>query len=280
MSGECLITPSADPASPDPSLVRPEDAVQHGADRMPDPTDRYMRMLDRLVEIGLEQVELRAADARDEFAARRTIRAARVAAAVAAVEAAPPDAETDGPVEIEPIQELLPALEPSDLAFQRLSRSVRLCMALAVHFHTDRLDREAGVVKGRAAAAKPARERSPKEQLEDRVKDKIEREAEPGEKEILLSELRERLEEDDIEGGLTQYPIDELALKICRDLGAGPDGNFQGMGVLIIETVILDPPPQPGEPVREQPPPEILRKEVPQPLHIIRAMNRRKRPSG
>ena len=272
-------TPSADPASHDPAEARPENAAQHDALRAPDPTDRYMRLLDRLVDIGMEQIELRAADAREEFAARSAIRAARVAAA----EAAGPDAE---PVEADPSPERtlepLPALEPTDLAVQRLSRSVRLCMSLAIRFHNDRLDREAGLVKGRAAAAapQPPRERSPKEQLADRVKEKIEREAEPDEKEILLSELRERLEEEDVERDLKQYPIDELALLICQDLGAGPDGNFQGMGTLIFEYEIIDPPPQPGEPAREEQPPEIFRREEPSPLHIVRAMNRRKRPSG
>jgi hypothetical protein len=232
-------------------------------------------LLDRLVDIGMEQVELRAADAREEFAARSTVRAARVAAAVAAAEAA-------APVESDPTQEHLPALERTDLAVQRLSRSVRQCMALALRFHNDRLDREAGLVKGRAAPAapKPGREPSPKVQLERRVKDKIEHEAEPAEKEILLSELRERLEEKDVERHLKQYSIDELVLLICQDLGAGPDGNFQGMGTLIIERVIIDPPPRPDEPVREQLPPEIIKREVPQPLHVIRAMNRRKPPSG
>ena len=272
-------TPSADPASHDPAEARPENAAQHDALRAPDPTDRYMRLLDRLVDIGMEQIELRAADAREEFAARSAIRAARVAAA----EAAGPDAE---PVEADPSPERtlepLPALEPTDLAVQRLSRSVRLCMSLAIRFHNDRLDREAGLVKGRAAAAapQPPRERSPKEQLADRVKEKIEREAEPDEKEILLSELRERLEEEDVERDLKQYPIDELALLICQDLGAGPDGNFQGMGTLIFEYEIIDPPPQPGEPAREEQPPEIFRREEPSPLHIVRAMNRRKPPSG
>ena len=110
-------TPSADPASHDPAEARPENAAQHDALRAPDPTDRYMRLLDRLVDIGMEQIELRAADARDEFAARRAVRAARVAAA----EAAGPDAE---PVEADPSPERtlepLPALEPTDLALQRL----------------------------------------------------------------------------------------------------------------------------------------------------------------
>ena len=274
MNIERLITPSADPASHDPSEARPENAALHDAAQAPDPTERYMGLLDRLVDIGMEQIELRAADAREEFAARSTIRAARVAAAVAAAEAA----ETGAPVESDPTQEQLPALEPSDLAIQRLSRSVRLCMALALRFQADQLDREQGRDR---TAPKQQRKPSPKERLERQVKDKIEREAEPAEQEILLSELRERLEEDDIERGLEQYAPEEMVVQICRDLGAGPDGDFGGMGTLIIERVIVDPPPHPDEPFREQLPPETIRTaEVPQPLHVIRAMNRRKRPSG
>jgi hypothetical protein len=279
---ERLITPSADPASYDPSEVRPENAAQHGAARAPDPTDRYMRVLDRLVDIAVEQIELRAADAREEFAARSAIRAARVAAAVAAAEAAAPGAETGEPAlsetTPEPAQAPLPALEPTDLAIQRLSRSARQCMALALRFQNDRLEREAGLVKARAAAEaaapKPPRAPSRKEQLADLVKDKIEREAEPDEKEDLLSELRERLEDDDLERDLDQYPLDELALLICQELGAGPDGNFKGTGTLIFEYLLVDPPLEPGGPIQEG---ETLRMEEPRPLHIIRRLNRDQR---
>jgi hypothetical protein len=159
-------------------------------------------------------------------------------------------------------------------------------MALALRFQNDRLDREAGLVKARAAAEaaapKPPRAPSRKEQLAELVTDKIEREAEPDEKEDLLSELRERLEDEDVERDLEHYALDELALQICQDLGAGPDGNFKGTGTLISEYLIVEPPLEPGGPIREG---EIYRTEEPRPLHIIRRLNRdqkqkRKEPSG
>ena len=289
----------ADPASHDPSEARPATCAYWDGTRRPDPTDRYMAMLDRCADLGMALIERLSAEAEQIIAARSAAAAARRAATEAAAPVAaepapaepapaePAPAEPDAVAEAGPAEPALTveqhvARDPSYLAFQRLSRSVRLCMSLAIRFHNDRLDREAGLVKGRAAPAAPkqAREPSPKEQLERRVKDKIEHEAEPDEKEALLSELRERLDEEDVERDLKQYPIDELAVRVCRDLGAGPDGNFQGMGVLIIEHVFIDPPPRPDEPFREQLPPEIVRTEVPQPLHMIRATNRKKRPSG
>jgi hypothetical protein len=288
----CPPTP-ADPASHDPSEARPATCAYWDGTRRPDPTDRYMAMLDRCAELGMALIEKLAAEAEEMIAARRAAAAAKRPAAEAAVPAAaePPPAEPApaepatgaeaGPAEPELTVEQHVARDPSYLAFQRLTRSLHLCMSLALRFHNDRLDREAGLVKGRAAAAaaapQPPRERSPKEQLADRVKDKIEREAKPEEKEILLSELRERLDEEDVERDLQQYPIDELALLICQDLGAGPDGNFKGMGTLVFEYLLVEPPPQPGEPAREEQPPEIYRREEPRPLHIIRAMNRRNR---
>jgi len=285
----------ADPASHEPSAARPESCAYWDGTRQPDPTDRYMAMLDRCAALGMRLIESLAAEAEEVIAARRAAASARRAAAEAAPPAEPypveepvtlPEAEPAGP---ELTVEELVARDPAYLAFQRLTRSVRQCMALALRFQNDRLDREAGLVKGRAAAAaaapKPPGERSRKEQLADLVKDKIEREAEPDEKEALLSELSERLEDDDLERDLEQYPLDELTLLICQDLGAGPDGNFKGTGTLISEYLIIDPPPRPGEPPREEQPPEIYRTEEPSPLHIIRRLNRdqkrkRKEPSG
>jgi hypothetical protein len=273
----------ADPASHQPSAARLESCAYWDGTRQPDPTDRYMAMLDRCAALGMRLIESLTAEAEEMIAARRAAASARRAAVEAAPPAEPapaepvalPEAEPAGP---EPTVEELVARDPAYLAFQRLTRSVRQCMALALRFQNDRLEREAGLVKARAAAAaaapKPPREPSRKEQLADLVKDKIEREAEPDEKEDLLSELRERLEDDDLERDLEHYALDELALLICQDLGAGPDGNFKGTGTLISEYLIVDPPLEPGGPIREG---ETLRMEEPSPLHIIRRLNRDQR---
>jgi hypothetical protein len=274
----------ADPARHEPSAARPEACAYWDGTRQPDPTDRYMAMLDRCAALGMRLIESLTAEAEEVIAARRAAASARRAAVEAAPPAepapveepvAPPEAE---PAEPEPTVEELVARDPAYLSFQRLTRSVRQCMALALRFQNDRLDREAGLVKARAAAEaaapKPPRERSRKEQLAELVKDKIEREAEPDEKEDLLSELNERLEDDDLERDLEHHALDELALQICQDLGAGPDGNFKGTGTLISEYLIVEPPLEPGGPIREG---EIYRTEEPRPLHIIRRLNRDQR---
>jgi len=278
------ITLSADPAGHDPSEGRPEDAARQDAAPAPDRTDRYLRLLDHLVDVGMEQVELRAADFREEIAARSTIRATMVTAAVAAAEAAAPGGERGDPVEpeptpdatLDPTRALLPALQPTDLAFQRLSRSIRLSMALALRFQNDRLDRAAGIVKTPKPPRQPA---SPREQVERKVKEAIERGAERDRKEILLSELREILEEEDIEDELDRCSPKELAVRICQDLGAGPDGEFR-RGEPVIQFVIVDPPHYPDAPFREQRPPEpCTTTDMPEPPHRIAAGNR-KPPSG
>jgi hypothetical protein len=107
----------ADPARHAPSQARPENCEA----RAPDPTDRYMRILDELVDLGTALTKDLVADAREEIAARRAARAA-VSVATPAKPAAVPQAEPDEP---EPTPEERAGRDPSFLAFQRLTRAVR-----------------------------------------------------------------------------------------------------------------------------------------------------------
>ncbi len=164
-----------------------------------------MLMLERLTHLGMALTEDLVADAREAIAVRRATRAAAVAAASAEPAAGPA---------AEPTPEELAARDPSGLAFTRLTRSLRLCMALAVRFHGDRLDRENGTVKEREAAKTRL-----KGQLERKVKTIIEVEFENSEHAELKRALRERLEDKDIDIDLLTIPIEEVADRICRDLG-------------------------------------------------------------
>jgi len=283
MNNEPRDIPQADPASHDPSEGRAAACAGCGGTGQAqtlDRTDRYLLVLDRLTDRGMELVELLMAKARREAAVQHAAPEAEPAPSEAAPDAVANEPAEPNTVEPQPTPEQRVELDPAFLAFQRITRAIRLCMALAIRLQNDRLDRAAGIVKGRAPP-KPPRARSPKEQLEHLVEEAIERGAERDEKEVLLSELRERLEEDDIERDLELYAPEELVVRICQELGAGPDGEFSGMGTYVLHTVIIDPPPRPGEPFREQLPPEIVdRLERPTPLHVLRKMKRKKPPSG
>ncbi len=210
--------PPADPASHDPAEVRPESRADGGVPRQGDPTDRFMLMLERLTHLGMALTEDMVADAREAIAARRAARAAAAAASEPAAD----------PTEPEPTPEALAARDPTGLAFHRLTRAVRLCMALAMSLHTERLDREAGITKpGPAARQKrpPAAPKAPTdlEQIEARVAAVIEREAEPAEHEKLHRKLTELLEDRDIEHQLYQYSPDQIVAAFCRTLELLPD---------------------------------------------------------
>ncbi len=217
-----LTPPPADPASHDPAEVRPESRADGGVPRQGDPTDRFMLMLERMTHLGMALTEDMVADAREAIAARR---AARAAAAATPEPAAVPVAE---PTESEPTPEALAARDPSGLAFHRLTRAVRLCMALAMSLHTERLDREAGIAKPGPATRQKRAPAAPKEptdleQIEARVAAVIERESEPAEQERLHRKLTELLEDRDIEHQLYQYSPDQIVAAFCRTLELLPD---------------------------------------------------------
>ena len=258
-------SPQADPASHDPSGVRAEGCADGGVPRQADPTDRYMLALDRLTDLGMALTEDLVAEAREMIAARRAARAA-----------APLDPATvpaTDPNEPEPAAEALAARDPSGLTFSRLTRAVRLCMALAIRLHNDRLDREAGIVKPGAAAKPPGqpapeRELTDLEQIEARVAAVIEREAEPSEHERLHRVLTEQLEDRDIEHKLYRLSPDEIVAMMCRVLELTPDAaaleaeNHPGWAYIV--------PSPPISPHYQGEPPVMV--EIPLPYAVAKTM--------
>ncbi len=201
-------TLSAEPARQAPSAARAESCAGD-VPRQVDPTDRYMLHLERLTTLGMALTEDLIADAREAIAARRAARAANLA-----VEPAPASAPAVEPAAAEPSPEELAARDPSGLAFARMTRALRLCMALAIRFHNDRQDRENGTGKARAAARQRAAD-----QVERRVKDIIATEVEPAERDEAKRLLRECLMEKDAEIDLLAVPLEDMAERICSEIG-------------------------------------------------------------
>jgi hypothetical protein len=213
---------SADPTISEPATARPDGCTCCGGTREPDPTDFFIGMLK---EVSRHSVEL----------SSLVVEEARHAVETAAP--APADAETPAPA-ITPRNPWYPA---AALAHSRLTRSLRLCMALAVKFHEDRLLREAGIVREQKAAQQ-ARKNRLKKQLDNLVSDAIDRQFEREKNRMIESEdefydedvetdkelrvheaLAERLENEDIEQGLGEISQGELLMRICRDLGVEPE---------------------------------------------------------
>src|ERR1700679_405635 len=161
----------ADPASHDPSQGRPDSRAYRDGGREADPSDCFMRMLHRLAEIGMDLAEDLREDRQEERAARR-----------AAAETAQAERADDPPAEVpDPAPGVLASRrsktrDVSDLAFHRLTRAVRLCMALSLKIHNDRLEREK---QGAAlqATAKRQRKARLKTQLNHLVKQAIDHQA-------------------------------------------------------------------------------------------------------
>jgi len=212
----------ADPASPG----RGAGCAYDGEGRAPDPTDRAMRMLDRLAVIGMEMTELLYRQVQDEDAAR--------GAAPPAAEAAEPAAAPDKTIH----QRV--AETPAKRDYDRLTRSVRLTLALLVKFHNDRLEREQKAAAGIQAVEEQRKPRLRK-QLERVAREAIRRQTDPRDREHLRLTLYERLEEDDIERDLLDRPFGELIRRICRDIGIEPDWEFWGEDYWAVEEIRLKP---------------------------------------
>jgi hypothetical protein len=112
------------------------------------------------------------------------------------------------------------------LAYSRITRAVRLTIALKA-----KLADEGRVRKERDEAAEVKRLWECEEQRIDQRRDQVERlveqaieaEASETERDGLMSGLRERLDEDDIDAKLADRPIGEVLARICRDLGIEPE---------------------------------------------------------
>jgi len=226
------------------------------ADPPPNLTDpalraaRRLRMVERLGEIGMDLTELLQQQAH---------------AAVAADPAS--------------------TLEGLDLKFARLSRAVRLTLALE-----ERLDAAANAP---AAAPRPLRPTpweavglSPEDYdakhraglrrdlAYEAIEKAIELERDPAEQDRLILELAERFDEDRDEAAtLSQAPIGAIIAAICRDLGLRPDWRRVDTDALDLDEPTLaalrlgrfDPPPPPTVDPEPDPEPDLALDPQPPP---------------
>jgi hypothetical protein len=191
------MTDDATPAeAPDPAVVRAE---------------RRLRVLEELTEIGLDL-------------ARALHRQALAAAdPVGPTEPAEPDAPTP----------TTPAGDPS-VAFARISRAIRLTLALEARTDEALRALRAGVAaevearrvaaRNRDAAEAAARSKARREAVEDLVLEAAEREIEDEEAlDGVLAALEERLEDDEAYQDLDRLPLRETVEQLCADLELTPD---------------------------------------------------------
>jgi hypothetical protein len=239
MNKEGTIYSSADPARNEPSQARLESRSFEKGGREPDPTDFFIRLMKRAAEIGAARLE--AAHERSE-AERRARQAAQ---------------------------------DRADLAYERVTRAMRYCAALAVRFHKERLDQEMKKAAEVAVENKQRRSRR-KGQLERVVKDAIQHEAKERDAAVkgedfdrsfdafdLRKALSERLEDEDIERDLDRRPLSELIARICRDLGITPEWSRWQNAFWALEEARQKPP---GSPYAAPPPaPEAPRSATAEP---------------
>jgi hypothetical protein len=183
---------------------------------VPDPAilraERRLRLLEELAEIGMDLA--------------RTLRREAVAAAEPE-EAAAPEKSARG--------------DPAD-AFARLSRAVRLTLALEARIDDQLSALRAGVAaevearrftaRKRAADEAAAKRRDRRETVERLVFEAAEREVEDEEAmNGVLEALEERLEDDDAYWNLERAPLREVVEHLCADLELAPDWSlWEGEG--------------------------------------------------
>jgi hypothetical protein len=202
----------ADPASHEPSRARQENCVPGGRVREEDPDERNIRLLNRMIDLGMERLERNDAEDREEARARRRI-AYRTDKILTPEQRAARDA--------------------GDERFQELTKTIRLCMALADKFRTARREREK-----QEAAGEQQRNARCKDHLARLVTTAI-RQASAAEAETTpgnapksrddlartaferTSWLTERLTEYDIDRDVGKLPFSELAVRLCREMGIG-----------------------------------------------------------
>jgi HD-GYP domain-containing protein (c-di-GMP phosphodiesterase class II) len=170
------------------------------------------------------------------------------------------------------------------LAYGRVSRAVRLTIALQSRLVKDLQEIEATAARRRAGEAAEAgrerlgRESARKERVERIVERMIRAEvADEAEVDRLADEAYERLDDDDIYGDLSARPVSEIIELVSRDLGLAPDwdrlaqeawaqaeidGGAAGSPLVTLRW--QDPPaPALAAPARRKPPPKTPRAASP-----------------
>ena len=199
--------------APDPAIARAE---------------RRLRLLEELSEIGMEL-------ARD---LRRDVRAA-----IEAAEPAPAETSADDVAELAeaPASSATGSRDPS-VAFARISRAIRLTLALEARTDEQLRALRAGVAaecearrvaaRNRAAVEAEARNKDHRDTVERLVLEAAEREVEDDASlGVVMEALEERLEEDDAYWDLDQMPLREAVERLCADLELTPDwSQWDGEG--------------------------------------------------
>jgi hypothetical protein len=221
--------PQADPARHEPSAARPARPAYYEGGREADPTDRQMRILQRLTDLCMERAEQMVACGRGKDGLPASAPEATPADPTASAEPEEaPDTEAGDRAEEALTQGQRAASDSSGLALARIARAVRMSVWLEARLHSERLEREQKAAAH--DAAQQQRKSHLKNHLQRHVKDAIERqtedEAEPVEREILERALGERLERDDIERDLIRCSPEELVARICQEFGIEFDPDF------------------------------------------------------
>jgi len=120
------------------------------------------------------------------------------------------------------------------LTFQRLSRGIRLCLALHARIRQDGqelAEKMAAALATHANAARNEHRSQQKARVKRAVEQTIDAEGrERGTREDLLREMRERLDEhlrdEDLEADLLDLPVSELIDRICIYLRIDPDWDM------------------------------------------------------
>jgi hypothetical protein len=166
-----------------------------------DPALRRLRMLEELAEIGMDIARALRRRALDEAAAN----------------AAQPDDQALG------------------LAFSRVARAVRQTLALEDRLDQDRQARDGAAQAERAVqlaeqagarAIEGLRVAIHRSEVRAKVEQVIEAEAGDADVERLLTDLDERLDDDEGGADFLDRPLGELIAAICRDLGLTPDWSL------------------------------------------------------
>jgi hypothetical protein len=220
-------------------LVLFMEALPTAADTPPidppeDRTERDLRMLDQLAEVGM-----------------RLVRAVEQQAMAQAV---PEQVGAQG-------VGALGRMSGGDLAlaFSRLARAVRQTIALKAKLVEDRwaLDhRQAADQAQRAAAVKQARKAAQKNRVKRIVEGVIDAEADGDDRENLLIDLDLRLDDEDLFADYDERTFGEIVALICRDLGISPDARLREVETWGIGETGMPPAPFASPDPEQRPDPE------------------------